>query len=141
MICVDASALVAIVTAEPEAARLLAALGADPARFTIPLAVYEATLGICRKTRSTVEEARRDVMDLLADAGIRLLPTTAAEADLALTAFARYGKGQGQGHPARLNMGDCFAYAATRHHGARLLCKGDDFPHTDLPLALPPARI
>jgi ribonuclease VapC len=55
------------------------------------------------------------------------------ETELALSAFARFGKGQG--HPAQLNLGDCFAYACARHHGAAMLCKGGDFVRTDLRLA------
>ena len=55
-----------------------------------------------------------------------------AEGDLALDAFERYGKGR---HPARLNMGDCFAYACARTHGVPLLFKGDDFSHTDILIA------
>ncbi len=42
----------------------------------------------------------------------------------------RYGKGLG--HPARLNMGDCFSYALAKKSGDPLLYKGDDFSHTDL---------
>lgn len=48
----------------------------------------------------------------------------------ALKAFARYGKGQG--HPAQLNMGDCFAYAVAKTHNVPLLFTGNDFPHTDI---------
>jgi ribonuclease VapC len=47
-----------------------------------------------------------------------------------LLAFARYGKGRG--HPAQLNMGDCFAYAVAKTHGAILLFKGEDFGQTDI---------
>ena len=47
----------------------------------------------------------------------------------AVSAHARYGKGH---HDARLNMGDCFAYACARTNNARLLYKGDDFSRTDL---------
>lgn len=36
------------------------------------------------------------------------------------------------GHPARLNMGDCFAYAAARTSGLKLAYKGNDFVHTDV---------
>ena len=52
-----------------------------------------------------------------------------AECRLALDAYARFGKGR---HPARLNMGDCFAYACARSHGVPLLYKGDDFALTDI---------
>ena len=47
-----------------------------------------------------------------------------------LAACSRYGKGQGQ--PAQLNLGDCFAYAAARHHDTTLLFKGDGFSKTDI---------
>lgn len=51
----------------------------------------------------------------------------------ALLAFERYGKGRG--HPAQLNMGDCFAYACARELEAPLIFKGDDFSHTDVAVA------
>ena len=53
------------------------------------------------------------------------------EYDLALQAYAQFGKGR---HPAGLNMGDCFAYACAKAHNAALLFKGEDFPKTDIPL-------
>ncbi len=133
MIYVDASALVAIVCGEPEAPGLLARLDAGRGAITSPVAIYEATLAVRRVLRGTVEDARQDVSDLVARAGIAVMPTTPAEAELAVAAFARFGKGQG--HPAQLNMGDCFAYAAARLHGAAILCKGDDFIRTDIRLA------
>jgi ribonuclease VapC len=52
--------------------------------------------------------------------------------DAAADAFIRYGKGR---HPARLNFGDCMAYATARVAGQPLLCIGGDFRKTDLPLA------
>ena len=130
---VDASAIVAILTGEPEADTLADALEAARLPITSPIAVFEAVLGICRKRHASVAEARDDVRDFLETAGIRTVSITGREADTALDAFSRYGKGRG--HPAQLNMGDCFAYAAARHHGAGLLFKGDDFAHTDIPVA------
>ena len=53
----------------------------------------------------------------------------------ALAAFARYGKGQG--HPAQLNLGDCFAYAVARTHATPLLFAGRDFTRTDISPACP----
>ncbi len=61
-------------------------------------------------------------------------PITAAHAALALEAHARFGKGTG--HPAQLNMGDCFSYALAKSLGLSLLFKGNDFIHTDIPQAL-----
>jgi ribonuclease VapC len=42
------------------------------------------------------------------------------------------GKGKGRGHPAQLNMGDCFAYAMAASRNAKLLFKGNDFDKTDV---------
>ena len=47
--------------------------------------------------------------------------------------------GRGSGHPAGLNMGDCFSYALAKTHRLPLLFKGDDFIHTDIEPALRPA--
>ena len=52
------------------------------------------------------------------------------QADLALEAYQRYGKGR---HPAGLNFGDCFAYALCKATGQPLLFKGQDFSQTDIP--------
>jgi uncharacterized protein with PIN domain len=49
-------------------------------------------------------------------------------------AYRDYGRGSG--HPARLNFGDCFAYALARSIGEPLLFKGEDFRHTDIAPAL-----
>lgn len=57
------------------------------------------------------------------------------EAETALAAFSRFGKRRG--HPAQLNLGDCFAYAVPRNDRTSLLFKGDDFAMTDIDPALP----
>ena len=60
----------------------------------------------------------------------------------ALAAFRRYGKGsdrgsgQGQGHPAQLNMGDGFAYACAQANDVPMLFVGSDFSKTDIRAAL-----
>ena len=59
---------------------------------------------------------------------------TAEHAELARTAHRRFGRGSG--HPARLNFGDCFAYALAKATGEPLLFKGEDFGHTDIRSAL-----
>ncbi|MFF8801883.1 MULTISPECIES: type II toxin-antitoxin system VapC family toxin [unclassified Methylobacterium] len=127
---VDASALIAIATGEPEGKALAERLETAGAAITSPVAVYEAVLGIARKKQGGLEAARADVAMLLDLARIGLVPITPEDADRALDAFARYGKGTG--HPARLNMGDCLAYAVARSHGMPLLYKGEDFALTDL---------
>ncbi|MGC2784893.1 MAG: type II toxin-antitoxin system VapC family toxin [Roseiarcus sp.] len=130
MIVVDASAIIAILTAESESALLVAALDQAGGATTTPIAIYEATLGVRRKRRSGVTQAERAVMEFLRLARIVVQPIQPETAHLALEAFDRYGKGRG--HPARLNLGDCFMYAQAKAGGASLLYKGDDFSKTDI---------
>jgi ribonuclease VapC len=127
---VDASAIVAILTGEAEADALTDRLDGRPGCITSPIAVFEATLAICRERQSSVAEASGDVGEFLDVTGTSLVAVAAADGDTALAAFARYGKGRG--HPAQLNLGDCFAYAMAKNHGLPLLFKGDDFDQTDI---------
>jgi len=66
---------------------------------------------------------------LIARAGIEVVPQDRLLAEIAREAFLRFGKGR---HPARLNMGDCAAYALARSRGLPLLFKGGDFSKTDI---------
>lgn len=127
---VDASAMIAILTGEPDAGSLADMLEQAGAPITSPIAVFEAVAGLCRKRQSGIEEARQDLAEFLALARIVIVPVGEAEAEAALSAFSRYGKGRG--HPAQLNMGDCFAYAVARTRDVPLLFKGDDFSRTDI---------
>ena len=127
---VDASAIVAILTSEPEADPLSDLLEAARSAFTSPIAIFEAVLGVCRKRRASIEEAERDVGEFLELAGIEVVPITARDAEAALAAFSRYGKGRG--HPAQLNLADCFAYAMAKNRRRALLFKGNDFDKTDI---------
>ena len=127
---VDASAIVAILNDEAEAAAFADALERGASRLTSPLAIFEAALGLCRIRHSTVEEAAADVTEFLQVADIECVPITGHDAQAALAAFSRYGKGRG--HPAQLNLGDCFAYGLARNRNLPLLFKGDDFTKTDI---------
>jgi len=131
---VDASTIVAILTREPEADALTDVLERARSPITSPIAIFEAALGVCRKRHASVDEAEEDVREFLGLAGIRTVPLTEKETETALAAFSRYGKGRG--HPAQLNLGDCFAYAVAKNHRTSLLFKGDDFDKTDIPCAL-----
>jgi ribonuclease VapC len=70
---------------------------------------------------------------LLRGSGVDVVPADAEMAVAAAVAHARF-----RGRPARLNMGDCFAYALAQREGDGLLFKGDDFPRTDVKSALAP---
>ena len=80
-------------------------------------------------TRVQLRVAAGDRLDrLVAAARITIEPVTEAHARAACLAFRRYGRGSGS--PARLNFGDCFAYALSATSGEPLLFKGDDFRAT-----------
>jgi len=132
---VDASAIVAVLTREPEADALADVLEKAAAGITSAIAIFEAVLGLCRRRHASIEEAGQDVSEFLALAGVSTVAVTDEEAKTALLAFSRYGKGRG--HPAQLNLGDCFAYAVAKNRGVPLLLKGDDFDKTDI---IPAAR-
>ncbi|HEU0156867.1 MAG TPA: type II toxin-antitoxin system VapC family toxin, partial [Stellaceae bacterium] len=86
---IDASAIVAILTREPEADAMADALQEASSPITSPIAVFEAVLGICRKRHASVEEAGADVRDFLELAGARTVAITEEDAATALAAFSR----------------------------------------------------
>ena len=73
--------------------------------------------------------------DLVGGMDIEIAPFTERQARLAREAFRDFGRGSG--HRARLNLGDCFAYALAKDAGEPLLYKGDDFVHTDVRAGFP----
>ncbi|MEK0083920.1 hypothetical protein [Benzoatithermus flavus] len=60
-----------------------------------------------------------------------MITTRSSPARRACRAF-----GCGSGHPVRLDLGDCFAYALVEATGEPLLFKGEDFLHTGIGPAL-----
>jgi ribonuclease VapC len=80
------------------------------------------------------ETGRADVEVLLRDGGFDIVSVTPQQAEIAVDAFRRFGRGR---HRARLNIGDCFAYALATATGHTLLFKDNDFIHTDICPALP----
>lgn len=129
---VDASAIIAILAGEEDAASLAERLeGASNVRVSA-IALYEATVGLARKRDWSLEEAEGLVDEFVRETGAVVVDIDRRIARTALGAFRRYGKGR---HPAGLNMGDCFAYAFASSIEAPLLFKGNDFPRTDIPVA------
>jgi ribonuclease VapC len=127
---VDASALVAILRRESDFEVLAARLDHASDAITSPVAVLEAVMSLGKQKGLPVAEAREAVIGLLARSGTEVVALDEATGELAIDAHARFGKGSR--HPARLNLGDCFAYAMAKQHGVPLLYKGDDFSQTDL---------
>ncbi len=125
----DASALVAIIAGESDADILARRMANFTSFLTSPIARWEAVIALFRSHNFDWLSAQKNVDDLLALHDVAIVPIGELEGQYALGAYARYGRGQ---HPAKLNMGDCFAYACTRIYDATLLYKGDDFARTDL---------
>lgn len=128
---VDASALLAILRDEPEAAAFARAHEAAPRRRISAANFLEAAI-VIEASRDPVASRRFD--DLIAEVQLVVEPVDAAQARIAREAYRDVGRGNG--HQARLNLGDCFAYALARTAGEPLLFKGDDFRHTDIADAL-----
>ncbi len=123
---VDTSALVAIILGEPDAESYLSAMSSaeslalSAATLTESLIVVEARQG---------REAASDLMALLADLEATVASFDEDQAEAAMTAWRRFGKGR---HPAGLNLGDIFSYALAATQGEALLYKGNDFTATDI---------
>jgi ribonuclease VapC len=126
---VDTSALVSILDQEAEAERLARAIAAASERMLSAANLVET--GIVMQVRRG-DEADRDLDLLLAKLKIDIIPVSGKQANLARRAFQHYGRGR---HPAKLNFGDCFAYALAKDSSAPLLFKGNDFSQTDIMIA------
>ncbi|MET3667042.1 type II toxin-antitoxin system VapC family toxin [Caulobacter sp. 1776] len=129
---VDASAWTAIILSEPEADAFEARLLASSRVLTSALANWETVRAVMKSRRRDQAEVRAVVADYQRGVGARIVEIGASEQEAALEAHACFGKGV---HPAALNMGDCFAYACAKVHGAPLLYKGQDFALTDIEAA------
>lgn len=131
---VDSSALIAVLLKEPGYEPILDRLTADETvRVGAPTLVETsmvlvARAGIVGKTL---------LARLLEEIEAEVIGFDHEHRDAAVQAFITYGKGR---HPAGLNFGDCLTYAVARASGEPLLCVGEDFPLTDLPLVLGPER-
>jgi ribonuclease VapC len=126
---VDASALVAYIAGEPERASVAIEIAADPDPLWSAMTCWEAVVALRNSYDLVLEEAREEVQRTAAFMELRTVRIDRDELEAALNAYQAYGKGR---HPAKLNMGDCFAYACAKTNNARLLYKGDDFAKTDL---------
>jgi ribonuclease VapC len=122
----DTSAIVAILSNEPEREHFIRLIETAPIRRLSAANRVEATLVIEGRKR---DAGRADLDLFLHEAEVEIVPVTLEQAELACQAFRRYGKGR---HPASLNLGDVFAYALARTTGEPLLFKGDDFARTDI---------
>lgn len=126
----DASVILAILLQEPEESSIVEALAEQLAIATSAIAVFEASTRLVTMKRISFDEAFETVIAFVERAKADILPIGVAEARRAHVCAALYH--HLTGHPARLNMGDCFAYAVARTSGLKLAYKGNDFLHTDI---------
>lgn len=125
---IDTSAILAILQREPERRSFVEAIeSADSARMSVA-SLVETSIVIESRYGA---EGLRDLDRFISRASIELIPVDREQGQLARSAFSRFGEGR---HRAGLNFGDCFSYAAAIGLGEPLLCKGDDFLHTDAPI-------
>ena len=124
---IDTSAIIAILRDELEADFCARAIADASSRRVSAVNYVEAAVVI--DTNGDPIASRR-VDDFIKAAHISIEAVTETHAQIARHAYRDFGKGSG--HPAKLNFGDCFAYALAKSSGEPLLFKGDDFTHTDI---------
>ena len=127
---IDTSAIIAVLRDERDAVSFSRAI-ADATTRRISAVNFVESAVVIDASRDPIATRRFD--DFMKEASILIEPVTAQQAQIARAAYRDFGKGSG--HPARLNFGDCFAYALAKESSAPLLFKGKDFAQTDIAVA------
>jgi ribonuclease VapC len=133
VIVIDSSAVIAIFRQEADAAHYAGLIANDDDPVISAANIVEASIILRGLKKISADRAERWLDEFIETAGIRIEPVTPDQARIARSAHLRFGKGTG--HGAALNYGDCFAYGLAKAMDAPLLCKGDDFPLTDIGIA------
>jgi ribonuclease VapC len=124
VIVLDSSILVGIIKGKDDALECLDILARDAVMLGAPTLV-ETRAWCAMNLEGRTSRWLEAFMD-----SATVVPFGRAMADIASQAFIAFGRSSG--HPARLNFGDCMAYAVATSLGAPLLFKGRDFGHTDV---------
>lgn len=132
---IDSSVVVAILRGEPEGP-IYAGLIVDAPVVRLSAATFVEVSIVVDRARDPVLSSSLEAF--MTSSSVFVEPFTEAQARIARDAYRRFGKGSG--HPARLNMGDCFSYALARDLGEPLLFKGDDFKLTDIEVVIEPLK-
>lgn len=125
----DTSAILALVFGESERDEFIRKIGLASSVGVGAPTLAESAIVLAARLG---DNGPRHLTRLVERADIVVIPFEIAHWSIAADAWLRYGRGR---HPAALNFGDCLAYATARLADRPLLCKGNDFPKTDLPLA------
>jgi ribonuclease VapC len=128
---IDTSAVIAVLRKEHDHLRYRQAFAESP-ECRMSTATYLETAIIADRDGSPLLSREFDRVITLME--VELVPVSVQQVQIARAAYRDFGKGSG--HPARLNFGDCFAYALAIERGEPLLYKGGDFSRTDVRDAL-----
>lgn len=131
---IDASALLAIILAEPDAPVYARAIAAESKRRIPAVTWFEASMRIEAKG-DPIAVSRFDAF--APEFGIDIIPFTARHAEFARVGRRLYGRPT---HQAGLNFGDCLVYGVAKAEQEPLLFKGNDFAQTDVEPALKPGQ-
>jgi ribonuclease VapC len=126
-VVIDTSAILAWLKHEAERDRIVRTLEAEPNRRMSAISLLEAQIVIRSREHPAMMEKFHK---FLGEIEVVIVPFDEVQAQLAANAFKLYGKGQG--HPARLNLGDCAVYALAKSLNEPLLFVGNDFKQTDI---------
>ena len=129
-IVLETSAVAAVFFNEPEREAFLGAIFASREVAISAVSVMECGLVLAGRNGAAAPPLLFAALEQWA---AKIVAADAEQATRAIDAYLRYGRGR---HPARLNFGDCFAYALAKSLDAPLLFKGEDFAKTDVRVAL-----
>jgi ribonuclease VapC len=123
---IDTSVIVAILFDEPERDHFTRLIDQTDTRLVSAVGRLESVCVV----EGCKHRAGRERLDRSFHlTGAEVVGVTPEQAEIAVEAFRRFGRSR---HPARLNIGDCFAYALAKATGEPLLFKGGDFARTDI---------
>jgi ribonuclease VapC len=138
----DASVIVAVLAGEEDAGYHLAKIEMSKTP------IFYSSLGVIGLARiiaishngdqvptppEIIELAQESVAQFLEAIDGQEMPISGSLHRAAIETARNYGRFVG--HPARLNFGDCFAYACAKSKDIPLLFRGDDFSRTDIDAA------
>ncbi len=126
----DTSALLAVLLDEPQAGRILEAIVDAPSPRMSAANWLEVAM-IVEEKGGRRASLRLD--EFIRTAGIGIAPVTVEQAQAARNAWRYFGRHK---HSARLDFGDCFAYALAKTSGEKLLFSGEGFSRTDIESAI-----
>jgi ribonuclease VapC len=129
VLVLDTSAIMSILRQEDDAAKMAACIAAASSVCISAVTRLEAfTVALARG-----EIGSQKMAEFLDQLSPQVIAFDEVQSSLAVNAVKTFGKGH---HPARLNFGDCCAYALAKSMNLPLLYKGNDFAQTDIASAL-----